>query len=260
MRTLRHAFSPESVDRDGFVDWPLRWRELARLVAVYVVLVAVGMAAGLFVLHVLDPGPVGEFDDTVATWFEASRTARWDGISAVGSGFADTINVVGAALVLVVTMVAVWRRWGEVLVVLTALALEVTTFLTISHLVGRDRPDVAKLDPAPPTSSFPSGHTAAGVVLWVGLALLLAYHFRHPLARAIFFGVGTFMAVAVAVSRMYRGMHHLTDVVAGFVLGAACLAVAVWVVGDGVIRTRAPDDQPGADERPRRREPVTVET
>lgn len=244
------AFSPETVDRDGLADWPVRLRELGRLALAYALLVAVGTALGLLVVRVLEPGALGGWDDGIATWFEANRTARLDGLSNIGSGFADTINVVAAGLVAVAVLTASWRRWGEVAVLLTGLLLEVTAFVTITHLVGRDRPDIAKLDPAPPTSSFPSGHTAAAVVLWGGLALILAYHFRHQIARVIFAGLATVLVVAVALSRMYRGMHHLTDVVAGALLGAACLAVAVWVVADGVARQRGRGPAEARAERP----------
>ncbi len=253
-RHLR-AFGADTVERDGLRDWPLKLKELAMLAGAWLVMVGVFTAVGLLIVNVLDAGPLGRFDDSVATWFEEQRTGDFDELTNVGSGFADTINVVGASLALVAILLASWRRWGEVLLLLTALVLEVTAFLSISHLVGRDRPAIDKLDPAPPTSSFPSGHTAAAVALWFGLALILAFHFRHQLARAFFYGAATALVVAVAISRMYRGMHHVTDVTAGAVLGAACLAVAVWVVGEGVVRCRAPDDDAAAKPA---EEPVTV--
>ncbi len=251
------AFGADTVDRDGLADWPLKLKELGMLVAGWLAIVAVWTAVGLLIVNVLDPGPLGRFDDSIATWFEEQRTGDFNGLTNVGSGFADTINVVGASLALVAILLASWRRWGEVLLLLTALVLEVTSFLAISHLVGRDRPAIDKLDPAPPTSSFPSGHTAAAVALWFGLALILAFHYRHRLARAFFYGAATALVVAVAISRMYRGMHHLTDVAAGAALGAVCLALAVWVVGEGVVRCRAPDDG-AADTSRQPAEPVTV--
>jgi undecaprenyl-diphosphatase len=47
------------------------------------------------------------------------------------------------------------------IVLVVAMVGEVTIFLTITAIVSRPRPDVARLDGAPPTSSFPSGHTFA---------------------------------------------------------------------------------------------------
>ncbi len=250
------AFSADTVDRDGLRDWPLRRREVGWLVAMYLVITGAGTAVGFFLTEVLVPATfVGDVDLSLARWLEAHRTPTFDVLTNFGSGFADTISVVLASFVLVALLLGSWRRWGEVLLLVTALGLEVTTFVSMTHIVGRDRPPIEKLDPAPPTSSFPSGHTAAAVALWFGLALILAYHYRHVLARAIFYGLAISMVVAVAASRMYRGMHHLSDVVAGAILGAVCLAVAVWIVGEGVVRARPPAEDAAA---PGERAPATV--
>jgi membrane-associated phospholipid phosphatase len=70
---------------------------------------------------------------------------------------------------------------------------------------------------APPTSSFPSGHTAATIALGVGLALGLARtHPRHRL-RALSWFLAVAVAVFVLASRLYRGMHWPTDVAASVV-------------------------------------------
>lgn len=42
-----------------------------------------------------------------------------------------------------------------------AITLQATIFVTVSAVIGRARPDVPHLDPAPPTSSYPSGHVGA---------------------------------------------------------------------------------------------------
>ncbi|MGZ4130819.1 MAG: phosphatase PAP2 family protein, partial [Actinomycetota bacterium] len=52
-------------------------------------------------------------------------------------------------------------------------------------MIQRPRPTVHRLDVSPPTSSFPSGHVAAGIALYVGLAILLSSHVRNAAARAL---------------------------------------------------------------------------
>ena len=56
------------------------------------------------------------------------------------------------------------RRWR--------LMFEVAVFGTTSKLIARDRPPVEQLDGAP-TNSWPSGHIAAAVVFYVGLAIIV---------------------------------------------------------------------------------------
>jgi undecaprenyl-diphosphatase len=101
---------------------------------------------------------------------------------------------------------------------LVALVGELWLFLATALIVKRPRPPVAHVDAAlPPTSSVPSGHTAATVALWCGLALGLARtHPRHPL-RALSWVLAVALPVFVLSCRLYRGMHWPTDVAASVV-------------------------------------------
>ena len=76
-----------------------------------------------------------------------------------------------------------------------------------------------------PVASYPSGHAAASLCLYGGLAVL-AWHVtgNRPLQLTL-----TVLAVvlppAVGFARMYRGFHHLTDILAGLLLGGIWLLV-----------------------------------
>lgn len=105
------------------------------------------------------------------------------------------------------------------------LALETACFVASAALVGRPRPDrVWRPEPPHATSSFPSGHTAAAFALHGTLAGLLERHGARrvrllgPLLR---YGVPS----AIAFSRVYRGQHHISDTVAGAMLGRWSAAV-----------------------------------
>ena len=100
-----------------------------------------------------------------------------------------------------------------------ALALETACFVASAALIGRPRPaGVWRPEHPHATSSFPSGHTAAAFALHGTLADLLDRHgargagFLGPLLR---YGI----PVAIAYSRVYRGQHHISDTVAGAILG-----------------------------------------
>ncbi len=243
--SVRHHSGTDSdtgqTARDGWGAWPLRGSQLAFLLGAYLLLVLALWGVGTLLVGSMD-GPVGELDRSVSSWMVDQRTEALHPTSDIASGFSDTATVVVALAVLGAAFVAVWRHWGEATVLLTALALEVSTFVTAAYLVGRDRPDVQKLDPAPPTSSFPSGHVAAAVALYGGLAYIVFRHTENRVARigAVLMAVGA--PLAVALSRMYRGMHYLTDVTAGALLGAACLAVAIYVVRGG-LREQGADEE-----------------
>ena len=123
-------------------------------------------------------------------------------------------------------------------------------FLSVTFVVARPRPDVHRLNSTPATSSFPSGHTAAATVLFVGIALIVACCTRNTLARAASAFVAAALVVAVGFSRVYRGLHHPTDVIVGILFGLACLACAALAVRAATRRMHRARAVAGSDEPP----------
>jgi membrane-associated phospholipid phosphatase len=128
---------------------------------------------------------------------------------------------------------------------------QVAIFLAITLLVDRRRPPVSHLDQAPPTSSFPSGQTAAAICLYGALAVLASQRARSTLVRWLTLTLAVLIPLAVAVARVYRGMHYLTDVVGGMLLGApGCWppsrgSASGWPTGSFDIGQPAGGDCPG---------------
>lgn len=154
---------------------------------------------------------------------------RSDGLTAVTGFFgllSNTPAIIATMAVTAIVLRLAFHRWREAIMVITAVTLQVVIFLLTAMVIDRKRPDVPKLDEAPPTSSFPSGHTGAATALYLGIALIIIWHLRHAAAVAALVTVLVMIPLAVAVSRLYRGMHHPSDVAVGFVNGLACLAIA----------------------------------
>ena len=120
---------------------------------------------------------------------------------------------------------------------------------TVKAIVGRTRPVLA--DPLAQAGgwSFPSGHAQAALVGYVVLVLLLllfmspAWHWRRRLACA----VAVVMTLAIGFSRIALGVHYLSDVLAGYLLGAAWVLAMIaafaavsrgWSAVDRVSRDR----------------------
>lgn len=79
--------------------------------------------------------------------------------------------------------------------------------------------------------SFPSGHTAAAVALYGGIAVILAMHVQTRMQKVAWWTVLLIVPVAVAVSRVYRGMHYPSDVLASFIVGLGCL----WILKRAIL-------------------------
>ena len=75
-----------------------------------------------------------------------------------------------------------------------------------------------------------SGHTAAAIAVYCGIALLLTSRIANTGARAAIWTLAVLIPIFVAFSRMYRGMHHPLDVFGGVVIGVAALSALVLVV------------------------------
>ena len=197
--------------------------------AAALVMTVIAIAVGWALIHPF-AGSVGDLDNRIARWLAARRTPTWDDVTWVGSGSAEAVVKITATIVLGSLFAWRWRRWNESALLAGALVLEVSVFIVSSFVVGRDRPPVRPLDSVPPTSSFPSGHTAAAVAFYGALAIIVWWHVRKPVIRALAVTIAVVMPFVVGLSRMYRGMHHLSDVVVGMIIGGVSLFVTYRVV------------------------------
>ena len=118
------------------------------------------------------------------------------------------------------------RKAGALALLAMVLGL-LCTNVVLKHLVGRTRPwiDVAGLIPLvnePDPNSFPSGHTSAAFAAGMIWARALPVRWMRAAAAVL--------ALCMGLSRLYVGVHYLTDVLAGAVVGTLC-AWAAWKIG-----------------------------
>ncbi len=199
----------------------------------YVVMTAVLVTLGLILTKVLLEGALEGWDASVDRWFFEARTPTLDALTAWGSMLGDTLAVIGVAAVVVI-LLAIGRHWAHIAFLVGALVLEVSSFVTTTFVIDRERPTVPHLDPGPPTSSFPSGHAAASIVLYVGIAIIATSLVRNRLVRAIVWFIAVAVPIAVMLSRLYRGMHHPSDMIGSVVGAFGCLAFALLATRTGV--------------------------
>ncbi|WP_158717930.1 diacylglycerol kinase family protein [Streptomyces sp. NRRL F-2664] len=161
---------------------------------------------------------------------------------------ASTEGIIGVTLMCLAALLALppGPRWVEAVFLGTSVAVQSAVFLVVTFFVERPRPDVVQLDGAPPTSSFPSGHVGASVALYGGLAVLVLTRTRGRL-RYLTAGLLLLVPFAVGVSRVYRGMHHPSDVLGGLLNGALTLLVvgSVVLAGRSAAEGRTPQAAPG---------------
>lgn len=210
--------------------WPVNRRQWLTLGISLVVAIAVFTAIGWLMTDLLAPNAVTRFDTRTAERLASGRTPFQDDLSHWGALVASTgVKIIATAVVAFVTL-AVWRRWHEAVYLVSSLVFEATVFIVVTFIVSRPRPDVSRLEDSPVNSSFPSGHVAAATV-YGAFVVIVFWHTTSRWIRSI--AVALFVAVVCFVgwSRAYQGMHHVSDVVAGVVLGLCALAVCLVVLG-----------------------------
>lgn len=199
-------------------------RDLAlRVLAPAVVLFAVILGIGFAIV-----GPLGDLkaENSLSQGVADGRTSLWNSVTAVWSHIGNTEIIIG---VCVVAVALVWwrtKQWWYAVVPAIAIAVQASVFVAASAIVGRDRPDVEKLDPAPPTSSYPSGHVGASTALYLTFALM-AQRIERAWLRRLVTVVCVVVPFLVAWARLYRGMHHLSDILVGALNGVVC-ALLAW--------------------------------
>jgi undecaprenyl-diphosphatase len=167
-----------------------------------------------------------ELDRDVAEWIVAHRVGWLDWLFEALS----YVGTWGAVFLAVALALAVARRRPE-LVVLVAAADLLADGLTeaIKQLAGRHRPHLHPLLHAAGLS-FPSGHAATA------FACATAIAYAAPrLAAPVYL-----LAVAIAFSRVYNGVHYPLDVLAGAALGAVVATALLLLAGDRRRSLRSP--------------------
>ncbi|GAB1641959.1 phosphatase PAP2 family protein [Krasilnikovia sp. MM14-A1259] len=208
---------------------PHPWAGAAEIVVGWVLTFGLAYALGYAVTHLTAGTPVASFDDGVPRWLQSFRTPGLDHLSHLWSKAGDTHAILAISLVFCALAMALWRQWRLVLFLALTMAGELTLFLGTAAAVDRPRPPVAQLDGPMPTSSFPSGHIAATLCLWTAIALVAVPRIRQWW-RWVIVVLAVIMPAGVALSRMYRGEHHPTDVVGAIMLTAGWLGVLMWAV------------------------------
>ena len=96
--------------------------------------------------------------------------------------------------------------------------------ITLKLAFKRARPEPFFNLSLPETYSFPSGHSLTSAVFFGALAAILTARIKSRRVRAAIWVVSTLMFLTIGFSRIYLGVHHTTDVIAGFV------AALIWIL------------------------------
>jgi undecaprenyl-diphosphatase len=172
--------------------------------------------------EVLD-GETRQFD-------EATRTAIHQFASPAMTTVMRGISFLGSMLFLTIATVAVitWfalRKWGREAKLMAATMIGASALnVTLKLAFKRERP-IPFYDLLPPESySFPSGHALTSACFFGAFAAIITARIKRKRPRVLVWIVCTVMFLLIGISRIYLGVHHTTDVIAGFA------AALIWIL------------------------------
>ncbi len=195
-------------------------------------LVGSGAAALLFAAQagvvdtVADLNGAGLLDQRVWSWFVAHRTPAMTWVMAAVSTVGNTV---GMALLALLGALVLWRlrRGAEAAVVVIA-ALGASLLVTgFKNLYDRARPPVAEQLTMQSNGALPSGHSLGSMVVLGVLAAVVVVLVQRPALQALAVLAAVAGIVTIGISRLYLGVHWMTDVLTGWMLGGAWLAICV---------------------------------
>lgn len=181
-----------------------------------------GMSTVVAILATVDGGSaLLTVDEPVQRWVEAHRSGGWNQAALVVSRLGSNLVVFSIFAAVVAWTV---RRCPTLALTLTAaVLLRPPAEFLLKELIDRARPDFLRLvDGTGP--SHPSGHVLAAVALWGLLPPLVSSLSRSRVLWWASVATAGVLIGGIAASRVYLGVHWLTDIVQGALLGCLYLA------------------------------------
>ncbi|MFK7695787.1 phosphatase PAP2 family protein [Paenibacillus sp. HJGM_3] len=187
-----------------------------------------GFAALAVWLGQAGPGAIG-FDQAVQDYLLSHRSDNWTSVAKVLSQLGTTY-VFAIVLVAVGIVLIAKRRVPEALLLLLQLAVAWGAYKGLKGLFERPRPEIEHLVEAT-GYSFPSGNALMASAFYLFAALLM---FRLPhrgrAAGTLLVVVSLIVVLVVGASRLYLGVHYLTDILAGYAAGLTLFCLAALVL------------------------------
>ncbi|MFI7664479.1 phosphatase PAP2 family protein [Nocardia sp. NPDC049526] len=197
-------------------------RRAVRAAAVFAMFVELGV-------QVRSSGWLTGMDAATLDWFTTHRSS---GMTTITRAVTTAGNPAGLAVIGLLLAAVLARRLRSMapMVLILGIVAVASAASTISKVViGRNRPPTAVQLMTETDFSYPSGHVT-GTAALAGAALLVYLGSRPTSSRGIVAVVSTVVVVAVvAVTRLYLGVHWLTDVIGGGLLGCSVVLIGAIV-------------------------------
>lgn len=196
---------------------------------------------GVLALNYLADGPLVAVDIWLTGVLFTLRSGAGVFIMSTLTLFASPLAII-ALLGVASTTLLVRKQWRSAVALLGGLVATQAFTYFAKILFHRDRPSEVLHTVIEDSFSFPSGHaTSAAFVAGILVYVFLQAKKRSPREKYSAILLGLLFVVAIDFSRLYLGVHYLTDVVAGNMVGLVGALSTIWILKSGLLRVTRND-------------------
>jgi undecaprenyl-diphosphatase len=181
-------------------------------------------------------GPLVQLDTSVASWLHAHATPTLTQVMLLVSHAHDPIFIDAYSLVVAIVL-ARRREWFWIVGLAAAAPGGLLLNGLIKRLFERARPSFDDPLLTLTTFSFPSGHTAGAMLFYGTLSAYVLSRAHSSRVRDAALALWFLMVIVVGFSRMYLGVHYLSDVLGGATWSLAWLTLCL--IGVRTLQQRA---------------------
>lgn len=206
---------------------------------------AVAAIFGALTAQVVSAGWLTRGDGPTTDWLIAHRSDTWTAIAKLVTNAGGPAGAIAIGVMIAVFLTWRTRRLVPGAAVLVTVAIAAVANTLMKTLIGRERPPAVSHLINETDLSYPSGHVA-GTTALVGVVLLVYLAGRPGRVRAGIAALGAaLIVVVIALTRLYLGVHWLSDTIGGALLGTTVvLAVAAVVASLPILDIRARTSSP----------------
>lgn len=139
----------------------------------------------------------------------------------------DAVGII--AITAVILIISAFRKRFFLVGLPVAITVIISRIIniTLKNIIDRARPEFKLLEAG--ESSFPSGHSQNNMALYIALLLTLLIVVKAPKLRVFLKVLLIAVPIIIGITRIYFGVHYISDVIAGWSMGAL-IAITVYMV------------------------------
>ncbi len=180
-------------------------------------------------------GDTRRFDETVRNFVHEFASPFLTSVMQTASFLGSTLFLTVFGVIIVIALYFRNHRRGAILFTLTTVGASVL-LVALKLSFRRARPEPFFETILPSSYSFPSGHSLASFCFYGALAVILTDRADKLWQQIIIWLSAAAMILLIGISRIYLGVHHPSDVVAGYAV--AFIWVVTIAIGDKLIHAR----------------------